>query len=164
MYSHLQWCESLLCLFLCPIGLRGLFLLAYTICVGMQDCAFNIIYIRVYIACAVELCWNCQVSGVFLGYLFISQAAYTMYATSYDFNSSCLLPCRPVHQEKTHDLNPDAWFIFNLYRESSFYRAHTMRNITISRVYIIYKKKCTLTWKGGPLLMVAKPHPPWSLA
>jgi hypothetical protein len=39
-----------------------------------------------------------------------------------------------------------------------------MQNITISRVRIIFKKKCTLTWKGGPLLMVAKPHPPWSLA
>jgi hypothetical protein len=27
---------------------------------------------------------------------------------------------RPVHQEKTHNLDPDVWFIFNLHRESSF--------------------------------------------
>jgi hypothetical protein len=31
-------------------------------------------------------------------------------------------------------------------------------------LHIAYKKRNTLTWKGGPLLMVANSHPPWSLA
>jgi hypothetical protein len=130
MYSHLQWCESLLCLFLCLIGLRGPFLLACTVCVAVHDCAFNIIYIRVYSACSVDLCFNCQVGGVFLGYLFISQAAYTMYATSMILT---VLICYhvdrgPVHQEKTHDLNPEDWFIFNL-TESLLFTKHTQCKI-----------------------------------
>ncbi len=34
-----------------------------------------------------------------------------------------------------------------------FYHAHTMHNIAISWVLIIYKKRITLTWKGGPLIV-----------
>ncbi len=43
------------------------------------------------------------------------------------------------------------------------YQALTIYIITISRARIIYKKRNALTWKGGPLFMVANPHPPWSL-
>jgi hypothetical protein len=32
-------------------------------------------------------------------------------------------------------------------------------------VHVMYKKRKNLTWKGGPLLMVANSsHPSWSLA
>jgi hypothetical protein len=57
------------------------------------------------------------------------------------------------------------WFIFNLHRESPFfYQTHTIHIITISRVHVIYKRKYTPSWKGGPLFMVENPYPPWSLA
>jgi hypothetical protein len=45
-----------------------------------------------------------------------------------------------------------------------FYPAHTIQNIMISECVLSTRKKYTLTWKGGPLLMVANSHPPRSLA
>jgi hypothetical protein len=56
-----------------------------------------------------------------------------------------------------HEWNPDVLFIFNLHKESLFIK-HTQIHVT-QNVGHVSKYKKTLTWNGGPLSMVANPHP-----
>ncbi len=52
----------------------------------------------------------------------------------------CLLPCRLVHQEKTHVSNPDLWFILTCTKRLLFYWVHTIQQILISRCMIFARK------------------------
>jgi hypothetical protein len=46
-----------------------------------------------------------------------------------------------------------------------FIKRKQIHAIMIPRVHVMFEKKGkTLTWKGGHLIMVVIPHPPWSLA
>ncbi len=65
----------------------------------------------------------------------------------------CLIPWGQVHQEETHVSDPNAWFIFNLHR-NSFYSWHTH---IFKRVQICcwVKKRNPLTWEGSPSFIAA---------
>jgi hypothetical protein len=49
--------------------------------------------------------------------------------------------------------DPDAWFIFNLHRESNFFIKHT-------QIYVIMKRGYTFEYerKKKPMIMNANPH------
>jgi hypothetical protein len=78
---------------------------------------------------------------------------------------NCSQPWRPVSQEKTHILIPNAWFFFNLHRWNFvFYRIHTYimyYDIQGMQEFIVWNFPI---WNVGSLSMVANPHPCWSLA
>ncbi len=59
---------------------------------------------------------------------------------------------------------PTCGLFFNLHREAPFLLSthNTYYNDMRGAYYV--QEKYTLTWKGGPLHMMANPHPPWSLA
>jgi hypothetical protein len=62
-----------------------------------------------------------------------------------------------------HDSDPDAWFIFNLQREP-FCIMHTQHKVKSGCELLKRKKESSLTWKGGPVFMVANFHPLSSIA